>query len=403
MGLHVSVAAPTTAELNANIISQLEGSLGEAIPILPKAFLRILAKVLAAVFVLLFKYAGWMCLQLFVAHASDKETTVNGRKIRPLVEWGRLVGVGDPDAATRAELWVTATVLNIDPSKSISAGQQVIRSETGFVYLVVAAVAMSASTVQVRIRATYSPNNGDGSGVGGNLQPGDIVEFANTPPGVGTKATVASQAKTAADAETIDRYRGRIQQKMQQRPQGGAYADYRQWGEEVEGIVGVYPYAGAPGVVDIYCEADEASSGSPDGIPTAPQLAEVLDKINLNEAGLATRRPVSAAPNPLPIVRLGFDVRISSLSPDTPATRAAIKDGVDEHLRSREPYIVGLSNLPRLDRVTQASVAGIVDTIAGANGATISGVELLLSGVPKTAYTLLAGQKSKLNGDPTYV
>lgn len=386
----------TTAALTEQIVSQLQGSLGQQIPFLPKAFLRVLAKVLAGVFALLQKYAGWISLQLFVAHASDKETTINGRKIRPLVEWGRLVGVGDPDPATRAELWITATVLNVDPSKSISAGQQVIRSETGFVYLVVAAVAMSASSVQVRIRATYSPNNGDGSGSAGNLLPGDIVEFANTPPGVGTKATVHSQEKTAADAESIDRYRGRIYQKMQQRPQGGAYADYRQWGEEVEGIVNIYPYAGDPGEVDIYVEADEASSGSPDGIPTGPQLSAVGDSIEMNEAGLATRRPVSAAKNVLPISRRAFGVRVYGLTPETSTTTQAITDGCDEYFRSLEPYIVGLSALPRKDRATQAALSGLIDAIVNANGATIAKVELLVSGSPVSAYTLDPGEKAKL-------
>lgn len=401
MGGQLSLVVPTTEELSSNIIGQLEASLSQTIPLLPKSFARVLAKVLAGVFVLLFKYAGFMFLQMFVAYATDKETTVNGRKIRPLVELGRLFGVGDPDPATRAELIVNVPVTN--QVGDLPAGSQLVRNSTQFIYVVVAAAPLNAATVPVRIRAISSPNGGDGSGTLGNLVAGDVLEFANPLPNVATKVTVASQAVTAADAESIDRYRGRILDRVQRRPQGGAYADYQQWAEEVLGIVNAYPYAGAPGVVDVYCEADEASSGSPDGIPTAPQLAAVLASINQNEAGLATRRPVSAAPNPLPITRLAFDVQISALSPDTPGTRAAIKEGVDEHLRSREPYIVGLSNLPRLDRITQASVAGIVDSIVSARGATISGVELLLSGVPKPAYTLLAGQKAKLNGDPTYV
>lgn len=399
----MSIATPTTAQINNNIISQLEGQLAQTIPILPKAFLRVLAKVLAGVFVLLFKYCGWIALQLFVPYASDKETVILGRRLRPLVEWGRLVGVGDPSPATRAELWVTANVLNVDPSKSISAGQQVIRSETGFVYLVVAPVSMSASTVQVRIRAALSPGNGDGSGSAGNLQPGDIVEFANTPPGVATRATVASQAVTAADAESIDRYRGRIYQRMQQRPQGGAYADYRQWGEEVEGIVGIYPYAGAPGEVDIYVEADEASSGSPDGFPTGPQLTAVGDSIEMSEAGLATRRPVSAAKNVLPITRKALGVRVSGLSPDETATRNAILEGCAEYFLSLQPFIVGLDALPRKDRATQAELSGIIAAIVAARGATISKVELIVDSVALPAYSLSAGQKAKLDGVPEFI
>lgn len=401
MGGQLSLVVPTTQELSDNIIGQLEASLSQTIPLLPKSFARVLAKVLAGVFVLLFKYAGFMFLQMFVAYATDKETTVNGRKIRPLVELGRLFGVGDPDPATRAELIVNVSVTN--QVGDLAAGSQLVRNATQFIYVVVAAVQLNAATVPVRIRAISSPNGGDGSGTLGNLAAGDVLEFANPLPNVATKVTVASQAVTAADAESIDRYRGRILDRVQRRPQGGAYADYQQWAEEVLGIVNAYPYAGDPGVVDIYCEADEASSGSPDGIPTSPQLTAVLDSINQNEAGLATRRPVSAAPYPKPITRRGFDFVISELSPDTLETRTAIKEGIDEHLRSREPYIVGLSSLPRADRVTRAAVSGIVDTIASAKGATISGVEMLLSGIPTAAYTLTRGEKAKLNADPTYV
>jgi uncharacterized phage protein gp47/JayE len=403
----LSLQTPTTADLNTQIVSQIGASLGQSIPILPKAFINVLAKVLAAVFVLLFKYAGFMFLQLFVAYASDRETTVNGKKLTPLTELGRLFGAGDPQPATRAELLVSVTVLN--QVGELKAGQQLVRSETGFVYVVTAAVARNAPTITVRIRAVSSPNNGDGSGTSGNLQAGDVVEFANTPAGIATKATVVSQAITAAAAETTDRYRQRIIDRVQRRPQGGAYSDYQLWGEEVPGIVSIYPYAGelaggsGPGVVDIYVEADEASSGSPDGIPTSPQLASVLAAINLDVGGKATRRPVSAAPNVLPISRVGFDVEISGLSPNTPETRDAVQDGLNEYLRSREPFIEGLSVLPRNDRVTTAAVSGIVDTVVSAKGATVTKVTLLRSSVEITAYTLGHGEKSKLAGVPTYV
>jgi uncharacterized phage protein gp47/JayE len=397
----VSLAVPTTKGLSDDIIAQLSAELSQSIPLLPKAFTPLLAKVLAAAFILLYKYAGFLFLQMFVAYATDKETTVNGRKIRPLIEYGVQVGVGYPKDALRAELIVDVTVKN--QTGELSSGAQLVRNESQFIYTVTAAKALDASTVQVRIRAISSPNGGDGSGALGNLQPGDILEFANPLPNVATRVTVVSQAVTGADAESIDRYRARILDRIQKRPQGGAYADYKLWGEEVPGIVRVYPYAGPPGQVNIYVEADEASSGSPDGIPTGPQLTAVGDAIELNESGLATRRPVSAAKNVLPITRTGFGAQIANLSPDTPTIRSAIKEGIDEYLRTREPFIVGLSSLPRLDRVTQASVAGTVDTIVSANGATISGVTMLLSGLPITAYTLSAGEKSKLTGEPTYV
>lgn len=396
----MSLAIKTTKEIKDDIVAQISSELSASIPLLPKAFTPVLAAVLAATFVLLFKYGGFLFLQLFVAYASDKETTVNGRKIVPLIEYGRQVGVGDPLDAQRAELVVDVTVKT--QVGELSAGVQLVRTETGFIYIVVAAKALNAATIQVTIRAISSPNGGDGSGTLGNLQPGDIVEFANPIANVGTRATVVSQAVTGADAETSDRYRVRILDRIQKRPQGGAYADYKAWGEEVPGILHIYPYAGLPGQVDVYVEA-VPTLGNPDGDPTLAQLDAVKASIQLNESGLATRRPVSAAVNVAAVSRKAFDVRIANLAPDTPTTRSAIREGVAEYLSSREPFIVGISSLPRLDRVTQAALAGIVDTIVSANGATISGATLLLSGVPIPAYTLTRGEKSKLNADPTYV
>jgi uncharacterized phage protein gp47/JayE len=261
-------------------------------------------------------------------------------------------------------------------------------------------VPLDAAAVSVTIRAVSGPNGTDGSGTVGNLQAGDIVELANPLPNVASKATVVSQTVTAADAESVDRYRQRILDRFQRRPQGGAYADYQAWGEEVNGIVNIYPYASdTPGEIDVYVEATEESSGSADGIPTSAQLEAVAEAIDLNESGRATRRPVSAAVNVLPITRSAYVLQISGLQPDTTETRDAIEDGVDEHLRSREPFIEGLSVLPRADRVTEAAVGGIVETIVNAKGATVTTVSL----TPGPASVLPHGGKAKLTRPATFL
>lgn len=388
---------PTTRQLSDQIVGQLQASLAQTIPLLPKAFARVLAWVLAGAIVIVYKYAGFIFLQLFVAHASAEETTINGKKVVPLIEWGVLLGVGRPYAATRAEHIVSVKVTN--QTGELKAGQTLLRSETRVQYQVVATVALNAPVVQFRVKAIGDDAGGDGSGSIGNLVADDVLAFATQPANVASTATVVSQVVTGADAETIDAYRARIVRRVQRRPQGGAYADYQSWGEAVPGIVHVYPYAGVlPGTVEIYVEASEESSGSPDGIPTAPQLDAVEAALNLNESGLATRRPVNAALLIDGITRLAFDVQVSGLNPDTADIRTAIEDGVDEYLRSREPFIVGLSVLPRDDRVTAAAVSGHVDSIVSALGATVTTVELS----PGPAYALGHGEKAK-RGSVTYV
>ncbi len=386
----MSLATPTTATISANIIAQIQTSIGQSVPFLPKAFINVLAKVLAGVFILLYKYCGFIFLQMFVAYASDQPTTVNGQVIVPLTELGRLLGVGDPEPATQAQLSITVKVTNM--IGSLSAGQPAINTSTGVIYNVVADVRLNAPTVTATIRAVSDQSGGDGSGAIGNMQPGDIVSFANPLPNITADATVLAQVVTGAEAESSDLYRSKILQHRQNPPQGGAYADYQGWALEAPGISHAAPSAGPPGQVFVYCEADTVSSGSPDGIPTAPQLAGALAAINLNVAGLATRRPVGAAVTALAIIRTGFVLKITGLLPDTTATRGAVRDGVDEYLRTREPFIDGLSSLPRTDRIAAAAVSGVVETIVQAVGATVTSVEV----TPGPAYDLANGEKAKL-------
>ncbi len=397
----MSLEIPTTQQLSENLIAQLEASLSQTIPLLPKAFCRVLAKAISGQGTLLYKYCGFIFLQLFVRHASAQETVINGKTLIPLVEWGRAFGAGDPIAAVRAEHIVTVTVL--DQTGDLVAGQLLVRSETGITYRVIASIPLDGAEVFATIRAVSDQDGGDGSGDIGNLEVGDVVTFANSPPNVATEAVVSQTTITGADAEDPEVYRARVLRLAQAQPQGGAYADYREWGEGVAGIAHIYPYTGFPGEVDVYVEATVESAGDPDGIPTQDQLDAVAAAIELDDEGLATRRPANAAVNVLSIIRTAFDVEVNTLDgEDITALEDAIETGLDEYLRTREPYIVGLSVLPRLDRITRAAVSGVVDTIVSAAGGTIASVRLLEDGSPIDSRTLEIGEKAKL-GTVTYV
>lgn len=74
----------TTAEVYSNLIAQFEASLGQTVPVLPVAFLRVLAKALAGLYIVLYKYIGAGVLQGFVQTASAAPTELNGKTITPL-------------------------------------------------------------------------------------------------------------------------------------------------------------------------------------------------------------------------------------------------------------------------------------------------------------------------------
>jgi len=390
---------PTTAEVALNIVAQIEAQIGQTVPFLPKSFIRVLAKAIAAVFVVLYKYGSFIWLQMFVRTASDQPFTVNGQLVNPLQEWGRLVGIPDKTPATQAELLVTVTVTN--QTGFLRTGAQLLGPTNGVTYLVTGDVALNAPTVQAVVRAAGDQQGGDGAGIIGNLSAGAVIAFANPLPNVGRNVTVVSQVTTGADGEASDVYRRRILDRFQKRPQGGAYADYEQWGEEAAGVVNVYPYTGeCPGQVDLYVE----SATEPDGIPTAAQLQAVLDIVNLDQNGLATRRPANALVNAYPIDRLSFDVKVLGLS--VPGDLATVRDQIEEatleYFLSREPYIVGLSVGQRTDQIAQSALGGIVYDVVSNNGGLFTGVTITANSVNIGLYFLGIGEKAKL-GALTYV
>jgi uncharacterized phage protein gp47/JayE len=394
----MSLQVPTTEELKNTIIAQLEASFGQTVPVFVKAFLRVIATVLAGMLVILYKYGGWIFLQQFVQYASYSTVTINGKPIVPLIEWGRLVGAADPTEATRAEMVVDVTVTN--QTGSLPVNTQLINVNNGVTYLTIAAVPLTAATVQATIRAYQDQDDGGGKGTIGNLSVGDTVSFINPISNVAADTTVASIVVTAADAETEAAYRERVSDRFRKQPQGGAYVDYELWGEEVEGIINVYPYTGDPGIVNLYSEATVASSGSADGIPTQAQLDAVLASVELDDGGLASRRPADAFVTSSAITRTAFDVEVVGIaggSESVATIQTKITETLTSYFLAREPFIHGLTLGKRRDRITKSAVAGAVQDVCDAFGAVFTGVIVSVSGgAVVDTYSLGEGEKAKL-------
>lgn len=383
----MTTETPTTKALSDNIIAQMDATFGKS---LPKSFVRVLAKTLAGVLVLLYRYGGSNFLQMFVTTASMRPTTVNGRTLVPLVEWGRLIGAGDPRASEPAQLSVAVSVEVL--GSVLPAGTQLVFVPSGAVYLTTESVVLSSPTVSVNVAATA-----EFSGERGNLHSGAVLSFANPLSGVARSAVVLSQVVTGVDAETPDQYRARVVTRFQLRPQGGAYADYKLWAEDTSGVLIAYPYASDfPGQVEVYIE----SSTEPDGIPTDAQLSAALHSINYDDAtGMATRRPVGALVNTLPIVRVGFSVEIQGLNvQNEPDVRAEILAALTAYFLGRAPFLVGLSIPPRADRITQTAVNGVIDDIVSLNNGVYTGVILRRGATVTTLYSLGKGEKALLTG-----
>ena len=402
----MSLDTPTVAGINAQIISQLEAALNQTIPLVPKSFNRALAKTLAAVFVMLWKYGGFIFLQQFVATATIEEVTINGRIVSPLKEWGRLSGVGDPVAAVPAELLVDIAVET--QGGTLASGSPLVNSASGVTYILIGSVELNAATVEGTILAVGDQGGGNGAGAIGNVENGGTVSFANPPAEVFRDVAVTATLTTGANTEDTEVYRQRIVDRFQKRPQGGALIDYEAWGEEVAGILNVYPYTGAlSGEIDVFVEATAASSGSADGIPTQVQLDQVAESIALDVNGLASRQPAGPFVNVNAITREGFDITVQNIAgvDNLASTKVLIEEALTEYLAAREPFISGVTQGPRRDSVTTAGLTGVVEDIVAAGNGQFNGLNFKLTsgGGVIFAHTLGQGEKVKLTLPVAYL
>jgi hypothetical protein len=162
----------------------------------------------------------------------------------------------------------------------------------------------------------------------------------------------------------------------------------------VSGIVNVYPYTGDPGQVDVYSEVTTALDA--DGIPNAAKLLEVYNAIELDDGGLASRRPVNAYINSLAITRTPFTVEVENLTADNPTeAQTSITAAVQAWFLEREPYIPGWSVGVRRDQIFETGVAGVVNDVVASLGGIFTGVTLKEAGVPFGARILGEGEKCK--------
>jgi len=394
----MTIQPKTTTDINDLIIAQLESYLSQTIPLLPKSFMRVLAKALAGVFVILYKYCGFIFLQLFVDTASNELTYINGQQLRPLTQYGILVGVGPPTAAVAAEYTFTFTPILPTGADTLESGTPILSDSNGVTYVTVGDKSYGGGgapvTEDVTIRAAGDQNGGNGAGVIGNLDAGTTLSFVAPPANIERDGVIKSVDVEGTDEEDLEVYKSRIAARFQTPPQGGAYADYSIWGETVPGIVNVYPYTGDPGQVDVYSEVSTALDA--DGIPNPAKLLEVYNAIEVTDSGLASRRPANAYVNSLPITRTAFVVEVENLVSDNEtADQASITSELQSWFLTREPYIPGWSIGVRKDQIFEAGVAGVVNDVVSSLGGIFTGVTLKEGGVPFGVRILGEGEKAK--------
>lgn len=377
------------------IITALQEKFNNELRLMPKSFVVVLAKVLAAIYIVPFKLCGWFLLQIFPDTASFDEVEVLGQKVRPLIKLGNQFGVAPPfeGKAWEGEIIVKRTGEN----KSVPADTQLKNKMNGLIYLVTESVELDQAEKRVPVYCTET-------GTEGNLENGDVLSFVNPIDFALKDAEVAETTVKGTNDETEESYRRRVVNRYSTQPQGGALADYRIWANDVAGVSQVYPYndAESPGGVLVYVAGDQ--SIYPTREPDSALLVAVGKACTYDpQTGVANRKPITAVLDPrgddsFPNVRavkvVKFDVKITDLKGATKDDFGdVVKPELEAYFGNCEPYIRGLSNdNSRTDKILRNSLIGLSNDVALGIKASFDTLGLYKDNKELPEYTLGIGE-----------
>lgn len=387
----------TVEDVYELIIDGLQRELNVQFRLLPKSFIRVLAKVMAGVYVTLYKQEAWIFLQMFVDTATFDEVEVLGRRIRPLVLWGELVGVGSPGEPT--QFTGTITVTTVNSREYVEEGTQLKNSATGKIYITTESKLLANQTEQIKIKCVEA-------GSAGNLAVGDELQFVNNIGSVDRKAILSEAGNQGTDSETETSYRERVRSRWRTQPQGGSLADYRMWASEVSGVYQTYIYKDdetSAGVI-IYVSGD--GDVYPDRIPSQELCRQVGERCTYDAEGTA-RKPIGAVLDPeadetyanvRPVSVKAFNVAVTGYSGESLQNfSASAKAQIKSYLEEREPYVRGLSvDNDKKNRISDFNISSILTEICEEYSSYFEGIELTSNGQPVSAYTLGRGELAKL-------
>lgn len=388
----------TVEDVYELIIDGLQRELNVTFRLLPKAFVRVLAKVMAGVYITLYKQEAWIFLQMFVDTATFDEVEVLGRRIRPLVLWGELVGVGAPGEPT--QFTGTITVTTVNSREYVDEGTQLKNNATGKIYITTESKLLANPTEQIRIKCVEA-------GSAGNLSVGDELQFVNNIGSVDRKAILTDAGYLGTDSETEVSYRERVRSRWRTQPQGGSLADYRMWASEVPGVYQTYIYKDdetSAGVI-IYVSGDGAVY--PDRIPSAELCRQVGERCTFDADGIA-RKPIGAVLDPdsdgtfrnvKPVTVKSFSVAVTGYSGESLQDFSqSAKTQIKSYLEEREPYVRGLSiDNDKKNRISDFNVSSILTEICEEYSSYFEGMTLTSGGSEVSAYTLERGELAKLD------
>lgn len=330
---------PTVQELYSTIIADYSSRTGQAVPLFKRAVVKSFAYALAGVISLLWNFATWQYLQIFLVTC----------ELEALERWGNLVGI-KYRRGSKAMLQLTLTNVQLG---TIQAGTVWKSLSNGLVYTSLSSKVVTGSTVTLNVECTTS-------GSVGNLLNDEVLHLTNPIIGLPEIATVTDTLSLGTEDEELESYRTRVLQRYQRQPQGGSAIDYYNWATEVNGIVDCLPYVLNNGVVTLYLIANGSGlNRTPSGELSPAQFPQWLNgqMLELNGSGqfLAVaksingsgentndRRPLNTIVELLAPVYTQYKIEIKGLSPFNDELNHSIKQALITELDRKKPHLKAL-------------------------------------------------------------
>ena len=212
---------PTIAQTKAQIVTDIEGSIGQLVPILAKAFARVMATALSGVLALVYQFTAWVYKQ--ISPITCDRTM--------LLYWGTRYNILPKEAAS-ALLAVTLSGSNGSLCEADTLWQS---ADNGLVYRQIGDATIAGTTAAAQAECLTE-------GADGNLDPALALTLPSPVAGI-TGAVVASTVEAGVDAEATEDYRARILQRMRYQSIVGTAAGYV--AHATNEVIAIYPRAGA--------------------------------------------------------------------------------------------------------------------------------------------------------------
>lgn len=317
---------PTLRELVTRALADINGRLTGAEARLSVSTLNVLAVVQSGAVDGLHGHLDWLADQLMIDRCDEDH----------LARYASIWKVPRKAAAPSAGF----ASVNAFAALTVPAGT-LIQRQDGVQYKTSAGTNLAVGAGSLPLVAVVA-------GTAGNTAAGVGLKLVTPIDGLDSSMTVGPAGITdGAEQETVDAWRARLLERIQQPPNGGTKSDYEAWTLEVQGVTRAWVYPGEMGAGTVTVRFMRDNDAVP--IPDAAAVAAV-------KAYLDTKKPVTAELYVAPPTSAPINFQFTQLNPNTPATREAIRAELADLLR-REAIPGGTVKLSHM-RAAISSAAG---------------------------------------------